>query len=176
MTTQQSTRSTYDVIRTKRDTRAYADRPVPEETLQRILQAGRMAGSSKNSQPVRFVVLREQKRKEELAACGDFATHLPSAAVVVALVLLPDGGPFDAGRAAQNMMVAAWAEGITSCATSMHNQECAARVLGLPADHRVAIALPFGYPAEGGESRPGRPRLPLSEYVHEDRWGATPAR
>ena len=51
--------------------------------------------------------------------------------------------------------------------------KCAAEVLGLPPEHRVAIALPFGYPAEAAESRPGRPRLPLSEYVHEDRWRAT---
>ena len=167
-----ATRSTFDVIRTKRDTRAYAGRPIPEETLRRILQAGRMAGSSKNTQPVRFVVLRDQKRKEELAACGDFATHLPSAAVVVAVVLLPDGGPFDAGRAAQNMMVAAWAEGITSCPTSMHRPECAAAALGLPPQHRVAIMLPFGYPADPDPRppRPGRQRLPLEQYVHEDRW------
>ena len=164
-------RTTFDVIRTKRDTRAYADRPIPEEALRRILQAGRMAGSSKNSQPVRFVVLRDQQRKEQLAACGDFSAHLPSAPVVVAVVLLPDGGPFDAGRAAQNMMVAAWAEGLTSCPTSMHHPECAAEVLGLPPDHRVATALPFGYPAAQDQPRPGRPRLPLSEYVHEDRWG-----
>src|SRR5215217_7430080 len=167
-----ATRSTFDVIRTKRDTRAYAGRPIPEETLRRILQAGRMAGSSKNTQPVRFVVLRDQKRKEELAACGDFAAHLPAAPVVVAVVLMPDGGAFDAGRAAQNMMVAAWAEGITSCPTSMHRPECAAAALGLPPGHRVAITLPFAYPAESESERAGRPRLPLSDYVHEDRWRA----
>src|SRR5215207_3426516 len=165
-----ATRSTFDVIRTKRDTRAYAGRPIPEETLRRILQAGRMAGSSKNTQPVRFVVLRDQKRKEELAACGDFATHLPSAAVVVAVVLLPDGGPFDAGRAAQNMMVAAWAEGITSCPTTMHHADDAARVLRLPPGHRVAITLPLGYPAEDTPARAGRPRLPLDEYFHDEYW------
>lgn len=169
-------RSTFDVIRTKRDTRAYADRPIPEETLRRILQAGRMAGSSKNTQPVRFVVLRDRTRKEELAVCGDFSGHMPSAPVVVGVVLTPGGGPFDAGRAAQNMMLAAWAEGITSCPTSMHRPECAAKVLGLPEEHRVAIVLPFGYPAEGGAGRPGRPRLPLDEYVHEDRWGQTAQR
>ena len=171
MTTHEATRTTYDVIRTKRDTRAYADRPIPEETLRRILQAGRMAGSSKNSQPFRFVVLRDRRRKEELAACGDFAAHLPTAPVVVAVVLVPEGGAFDAGRAAQNMMIAAWAEGITSCPTSMHRQEDAARVLGLPEGHRIAITLPFGYPAADGTGRPSRPRLPLSEYVFEDRWG-----
>ena len=175
MTTKDATRSTYDVIRTKRDTRTYADRPIPGETVQRILQAGRMAGSSKNSQPVRFIVLRDRARKEELAACGDFATHLPTAPLVVALVLTPGGGPFDAGRAAQNMMIAAWAEGITSCPTSMHRPEDAAKVLDLPEEHRVAIVLPFAYPAEDPTGRPPRPRLPLAEYVHEDRWGNTAA-
>src|SRR3712207_2523211 len=92
MTTKDATRSTYDVIRTKRDTRAYADRPIPEETLQRILQAGRMAGSSKNSQPVRFVVLRDRARKEELAARGDFATELAWAPLAGGLLLAPGGG------------------------------------------------------------------------------------
>lgn len=174
MTASSVGRSTFDVIRTKRDTRAYADRPIPKDIEQRILQAGRMAGSSKNSQPVRFVVLRDRARKEELAACGDFSTHLPSAPLAVALVLTPGGGPLDAGRAAQNMMIAAWAEGITSCPTSMHRPDDAAKVLGLPEDHRVAVVLPFAYPAEGGEGRPGRPRLPLSEYVHEDRWRSIP--
>ena len=176
MTTGQAARTTYDVVRTKRDTRSYAERPIPEETLRRILQAGRMAGSSKNSQPCRFVVLRDAEHKRELTACGDFATHLPSAPVAVAVVLEPDGGPFDAGRAAQNMMIAAWAEGITSCPTSMHRPEDAARVLGLPEGYRVATVLPFGYPApvEDGAARPPRPRLPLAEYVHEERWGGRP--
>ena len=169
MTTSEAA-STFDVIRSKRDTRAYADRPIPAETLHRILQAGRMAGSSKNSQPCRFVVLRDLQHKQELATCGNFAQHLPSAPVVVAVVLLPDGGPFDAGRAAQNMMVAAWAEGITSCPTSMHRPDDAARVLRLPPGHRVAITLPFGYPAESAPSRPGRPRLPLDEYMHDEYW------
>src|SRR6476619_1237415 len=114
----------YTAIRTKQDTRAYSERPIPEETVRRIIQAGRMAGSSKNSQPVRLIVIREQPQREAIAGCGDFATHVPSAPLVVAVILMPNGGAFDAGRAAQNMMVAAWAEGITSCPTSMHHQDC----------------------------------------------------
>lgn len=94
-------------IRTKRDSREYDGRPVPEEALQRILQAGRMAGSSKNTQPWRFVVLREEASKRALAGCGQFAKHVPPAPLAIAIVLTPGGGPFDAGRAAQNMMLAA---------------------------------------------------------------------
>jgi nitroreductase len=168
----------YDLIRTKRDTRAYSDRPIPEDTLRRILQAGRMSGSAKHAQPCRFVLLRDRGHKEELAACGDFTAHIPTAPVVVAIATLPDAGQwepvratsFDAGRAAQNMMLAAWAEGVTSCPVTMHRHDDAARVLGLPPGHRVTWVLAFGYPADGAPGREPRPRRPLDEYVHEERW------
>jgi len=160
----------YTCIRTKRDSRAYAPRPIPEEGLQGILQAGRMAGSSKNTQPCRFVVLRDAKRREEVGACGQFAKPVLAAPLAIAIVLAPGGGVFDAGRAAQNMMLAAWAEGITSCPVAMHDREGAARELGLPDEHAVAMVIAFGYP-ESEESRHlGAPRTPLSELVHEERW------
>ncbi len=160
----------YTCIRSKRDSRTYADRPITEESLERILQAGRMAGSSKNTQPWRFVVLRDGARKAELAACGQFAQHVPGAPLVIAVVLTPGGGAFDAGRAAQNMMLAAWADGITSCPVAMHDQDCAARALGLPAEHRAAIVISFGYPKSEASRHRGVPRTPLSELVHEEGW------
>lgn len=157
-------------IRSKRDSRAYADRPIPEDALQRILQAGRMAGSSKNTQPWRFVVLRDPERKAELAACGQFAAHVPAAPLVIAVVLTPGGGAFDAGRAAQNMMLAAWAEGITSCPVAMHDREGAAKVLGLPDDHVVAIVCSFGYPESEASLHRGVARTPLDDLVRYERW------
>jgi nitroreductase len=160
----------YTCIRTKRDSRAYASRTIDDEALQGILQAGRMAGSSKNTQPWRFVVLRDAERKQELASCGQFAKHVPAAPLVIAIVLTPGGGAFDAGRAAQNMMLAAWAEGITSCPVAMHDRECAARVLGLPDDHVVAMVITFGYPESEQSLHRGVARTPLAELVHEERW------
>ena len=160
---------TYTCIRTKRDTRAYQSDPISEETLHRILQAGRMAGSAKNLQPCRFVVLREEARKRELASCGQFAGHIVAAPVVVAVVIPNDGREIDAGRSAQNMMLAAWAEGIASCPVTMHDADCARRVLGLPDTHRVSIVLPFAYAAPV-ESRRTSPRVPLDELVHAERW------
>ena len=160
---------TYTCIRTKRDTRAYQSKPIDEETLRRILQAGRMAGSAKNMQPCRFVVIQEEAQKKELAACGQFSAYIPTAPVVVAIVIPEDGRTFDAGRSAQNMMLAAWAEGITSCPVTMHDAACAQRVLGLPDAHRAAIVLAFGYPASD-EGRRTSPRLSLDELVHRERW------
>lgn len=171
--------NTYDVIRGKRDTKLLDSRPVPEATLRRILQAGRMAGSAKHSQPCRFVVVEEPEQRRALAACGDFTLHLVSAPLVIAIVVLPGSGQwdperavqFDAGRAAQNMMLAAWAEGVSSCPNTMHRNEEAARLLALPEGSRIAQVLLFGYPAGSDNSRPQRPRLPFEEYVHWNRWG-----
>jgi len=159
----------YRCIITKRDTRVYADKPIPPDALRRILQAGRMAGSAKNSQLWRFVLLQDRARREELATCGQFSGHLPKAAAAVAIVMPKGGYDLDAGRAAQNMMLAAHAQGIASCPVSMHDQDCARRVLGLPEEHRIPIVIVFGYPPAAAPA-PGVPRVSLDELVHHERW------
>ena len=160
----------YRMIVTKRDTRAYLDKAIEEEALQRIVQAGRMAGSSKNAQPCRFVVLRDAERKAEVATCGTYAEHLPLAAAGIAICLPPTGSDFDAGRAAQNMMLAAWSMGIASCPCSMHDQECVTGKLGLPEGWRVCVVVALGYPDPDVPLGLGRKRLPIEEYVRYERW------
>jgi nitroreductase len=171
----------YEAVIGKRDTRSFDERPIEDDVLLRILQAGRMAGSAKALEPVRFVVLRDREQKERLAACGLATGHLLSAPAVVAIVLEPEmgvvgapltlfRGPFDSGRAAQNMMITAWGEGIASCPASMHHGDDAARVLGLPEGYVVANCIAFGYPAAADAGRPARPRKPLDDYIHWERW------
>ncbi|MBK7328912.1 MAG: nitroreductase family protein [Dehalococcoidia bacterium] len=174
---------TYDTIVSKRDTRRFSDRPIPPDTLARLVQAARMAGSAKAAQPVRLVLVSDQAQKERLAACGNFTPHIPTCQVAVVFVLVPEAGvigapfaifrgPFDAGRAAQNLMLAAWAEGIASCPASMHHAEQAAEVLGLPEGHVVANVIALGYPADDPDPVLGtRPRMPATDYVHRNRWG-----
>jgi nitroreductase len=163
---------TYQTIISKRDTRVFTDQGIPEDTLRRILQAGRMAGSSKNSQPCRFVVIDDAEVKRNIAKCGDFAAWIPEAPLLIALAV-PDEAPrneYDAGRASQNMMVAAWAEEIGSCPVSMHHVECARETLGLPPNYRVSVVLAFGYRARAPKSVPEAARKPWDEYVRRNRW------
>src|ERR1700674_3237780 len=97
----------------KREVRAYADRPLPPEVTRRILEAGRVSGSSQNRQARRFVVL--ERAKDEAALCVFSPGNLQGAALAVAVVVRSGGpGGFDAGRAAQNMMIAAWNDGVGS--------------------------------------------------------------
>ena len=171
----------YKAIVTKRDTRAYVDKPIEDENLRRILQAARMAGSSKNTQPVRLVVIRDREWLKEIATCGKFSQPLLTARVGVAVCCAPDGSDFDAGRAAQNLMVAAWNEGIASCPTSVHDQPCIREKLGLPQDvedeasgrkgWRVVVIVALGYPEPSVPMSMGRARLPLDDYLHWERWG-----
>jgi nitroreductase len=162
----------YRAIVSKRDTRVFLDQPVPEEALRRILQAGRMAGSSKNVQPCRFIVIDDPAVKGEIAKCGDFAAWIPAAPLLIAVAVSNRStrAEFDAGRAAQNMMLAAWDDGIASCPTSMHHVECAREALGLSDEFHVSTVIGFGYRARAPKHVPEAARLPIDEYVRRNRW------
>lgn len=173
---------TYRAILTKRDTRTISATPLPEETVHRILQAGRMAGSAKNAQPVRLIAITDPEVRANVAKAGRFTPHIPGAALVVAIILVPEfgevgapfslfRGPFDAGRCAQNMMLAAHDMGLATCPATLHDEEMAREVLGLPEGHYCINLIAFGEPT--GERDPnsgGRPRVELGDYVHWQRW------
>jgi nitroreductase len=132
-------------VSSKREVRRYADRPLPEDAVRRVLDAGRVAGSSRNRQARRFVVLSD---REAVAANVYMPGNVLGAALVLAIVTGRKGPTgFDAGRAAQNMMLAAWNEGIGSCPNGIADAEALAGVVGASEDEQVAIVLSFGYPA-----------------------------
>jgi nitroreductase len=165
----------YEAIITKRDTRSYTEKPIGEEALRRVLQAGRMAGSSKNRQPFRFVVVRDKEHMAELAKCGDFSEPLGPATAAIAVCLGPEGMDFDAGRAAQNVMLAAWNEGLASCPVRIHHEDCGREALGLPEGWRIAMVIALGHPDPSVPMSLGRARAPYDEYVHEERWSGDTA-
>ena len=163
----------YRAIISKRDRREYdSRRQIPEAVLARILQAGRMAGSSSNSQPCRFVVLQDQANRDALLPLGRGTAPLGRAPLVIAVLLQKGARDFDAGRAVQNMMVAAWAEGIINCPIGIQEREGARKALRYPDGFEIAICVAFGYPDESqaAPAREPRPRLSLKELVHRERW------
>jgi nitroreductase len=134
-------------IASKREVRAYTDRALPEEAVRRLLEAGRLAGSSRNRQARRFVVLRDGAL-EHAAPTVHVPDNLLGAALAVAIVVRGKGPTsFDAGRAAQNMMLAASGDGIGSCPNGVADAEALAAILGQSDDEQVATVLSFGYPA-----------------------------
>jgi nitroreductase len=133
----------YRALVDKRDQRAFLPRPISDESLRKILQAARMTGSSKNREPNRLVVVRDRATLRSLADMGAWARWLADAAAVIVLVQV-ERHEFDAGRCAQNMMVAAWSDGIGSCPAHLPEAEVG-RMLGVPADCHVNRVIGFGY-------------------------------
>ena len=170
----------WTAISTKRAIREFADRPLAPEHLQRILDAGRLAGSSKNLQRWEFIVCRDREHLMELAVVGPYAGHLAGAAVAIALVTpnpaaadAPLSVMFDLGQAAENMMLVAWELGIGSVPATVYDHDRARRLLGYPPDRHCEYLLSFGYSADDARmTAPRRAggRRPLEEIVHEERW------
>jgi nitroreductase len=176
----------WEAIATIRVVRSFAKRPLEPDHLDRIVHAGRRAGSSKNLQRWTFIVCQDRAQLQALAAVGPFAGHLAGAAAGIALVTpdplgVPDprGDPaplsimWDLGRAAQNMVLAAWELGIGSVPATVYEHEVARRLLGYPADQHCEYVLSFGYPADPTDlTRPPKAggRRDLDDMVREERW------
>jgi nitroreductase len=136
-------------IASRREVRFYADRPLTGDVERRILEAGRVAGNSANKQQRRFVVVESDEAKRQLSETVYTRANITGAALVVAVVTYGKGPTsFDAGRAAQNMLLAAWNEGVGSCPNGMPDRAATASVLGLSEGEEPAIVLSFGYPAK----------------------------
>ena len=170
---------TWNAINSVRVVRRFAPRPLEDAHLQRILHAGRRAGSSKNQQRWAFIVIRDRDQLRALTKVGPYADHLAGAAAAIALVTPDETGArnnsvmWDLGRAAQNMVLAAWELGIGSVPATAHNQRITSELLGLPADRRCNFLLSFGYPADESKlTAPNKPggRVRLEEILHQERW------
>jgi nitroreductase len=171
---------TWEAIDSIRVVRDFDDRPVSDEDVNRIVNAGRRAGSSKNLQRWDFVVVRDRHRLRELSRAGAFAGPVAHAAVAVALVTPDPTQPdqplsvmWDLGRAAQNMVLAGWERGIGSVPATVYEHDLVDKLLGLPADHRCEFILSFGYPVDEtlltAPKRAGG-RVSLAEVLHEEEW------
>lgn len=163
---------TLEAIRTIRSVREFETRPVSEEIITRILNAGRWSGSSKNTQPWQFIVIHDRTILVELSECGDFALHLAGADFAIALVTIADKRTdYDIGRCTGNMMLAAWNDGVGSCIAFMHRGADAKRVLGIPDTNQVHFVISFGYPSEKYIHPPRQGgRVALADILHTDRW------
>ena len=138
---------TYLAIVSLRAIRKYASDPLPDDILQRILQAGRATGSSRNRQPWLFYVVSNRDVLSQLAGTVSSPGNIAGCQVAIALVLTSKN-TFDGGRAAQNMMLAAWAHGVGSCPNRPRNPEEVQRLLGITDEVTIPTILSMGYPAE----------------------------
>ena len=162
---------TYRQILGLRAIREYRDEPLSEDDLTSILEAARWTGSAKNSQLWAFVVVDDPEQRDRLARTGTFTGPVRAAPVTIAIVEEAGGYRFDTGRVAQNVMLAAQSIGVASCPVTLHREDNAAEVLGLPRGATCRFAVALGYPADERSPSPFRGRKSLGRLTHSNRYG-----
>jgi nitroreductase len=162
---------TFDAIRTVLAVRHFKDTPIPEPVVRQIVEAGRLTASAGNSQPWHFIVVRDRetlRRLGQLASTGPYIAQAP-----LAIVVVMDRSPIavsDGSRAIQDMILAAWSQGVGSNWVGFNGLPEVNRFLGIPEEVSVLAILPFGYPVEAvGKGQ--KKRKPLGEVAYNERWG-----
>lgn len=165
--------SAYLAVVSKREVRRYTDVTIPDDVIERMLQAGRATGSALNRQPWRFYVIRDREVLGQLAEAVSAPDNIRNCRIAVAIVMTRPKA-FDAGRAAQNIALSAWADGVGTCPNTPRDLATIRALLNLEEEWEVPTILSAGYPAE-----PLRPldwdpeailnridRKPLNELTH----------
>lgn len=161
-------------LRDLRQVRQYRNDPVPDDVLQDILEVARWTGSSKNTQPWHFIVIRDPETLRSLSEMGNFTAFIAGAPHAIAVVLNgknPGSEFFDEGRVEERIMLAAKAHGLGS-GTAWYAAGDVNELLGVPAPYLVRSIVGIGYPADSlrGESSVQGGRKPLQEIVRYERF------
>jgi nitroreductase len=163
-----------EAIRTRRSVRVYQDKPVPGEKLEKILEAARLAPSARNSQSHKFVIVKSDQLRKELARKGTSESFIGAAPVIIVAVALDpeyvmSGGvpahPVDIAIALDHMTLVAVEEGLGTCWVGAFYQERVKQILGIPEKYKVVALLSLGYPADSPRKKF---RKPLEEIVCYD--------
>jgi nitroreductase len=161
----------FEAVRTVLAVREYQDKPVPAEIVQRIVEAGRLTGSSMNRQPWHFIVVQDRDTLRQLGALAKTGPYTGQAALAIVVVI--QRTPFsvsDGSRAIQSMMLTAWSEGVGSNWVGFMGMTEVKPLLGIPDNLDMLAIIPFGYPARPvGKGK--KNRKPLSEVAHLERFG-----
>jgi len=162
----------FEAARTMLAVREFADKPVPDDVLRRILEAGRQTASARNGQPWHFVLVRERdglRKLGSLVRTGGYTANAAAAVIVAYDKAMAQYGMSDASRAIQSMLLTAWGDGVASNWTGFGGLEGVRNEFGIPETYDVLAVLPFGYPRRriAGEKK----RKPLNEVASAEAFG-----
>ncbi len=159
-----------EALKTRRSIRAYADRPVPREVLEDIVDCGRLAASAINIQPWEFVVVTGAATLRKLAETTDHGRFISGAPVCVVVLCQATKYYLEDGSAAtQNILLAAHAHGLGACWVAGDKKPYAAdicKIVEAPDGLRLVSLIPMGYPAEN----PKKPKRPLADVLHWEKY------
>jgi nitroreductase len=162
----------FDAVRTVLAVRRYRDTPVGPDVVRRIVEAGRLTGSSMNRQPWHFVVVEDRDMLKRLGAAASTGPYIAEAplAIAVAVEKASRFGVSDGSRAIQSMMLTAWSEGVGSNWVGFLGLSDAKTLLGIPDQLELLAIVPFGYPAQPG-GQGNKQRKAIGAVAHRGTFG-----
>jgi len=141
----------FEAIQARKSIRAYQDTPVPREAVERILDAGRLAPSARNTEPWHFIAVTEAEKRKRLAA-GLYAKFIAQAPLAIVVLgdkkASSDWYVVDASLALENIVLAAVNEGLGTCVVGSFNEADVKEMLKIPANLEVIAIIAVGYPKE----------------------------
>ncbi len=167
----------FEAIRVRKSVRSFLDRQISDATLERVLEAARLAPSARNGQEWRFVVVRDKATRERIAVEAARQPFIGTGALLLACCAETDGRimrcgqaayPIDVAIAMDHLTLAAAAEGLGTCWIGSFDELRVKQVLAIPAEVRVVQLMPLGYPADPAPVE--KIRLPMDTIVRYDRW------
>jgi nitroreductase len=162
-------------IAERRSVRSYAPKPVEEDKLLAVLDAGRLAPSATNQQTGKFILVRDPEKLRLLLEASEgqrCVAEAPAAIVACAtgdreMLCGQRTAPIDTSIAFSFMLLRAHELGLGTCWLGRFRADAVKSALGIPEGAEVVAVTPIGYPAE----TPGaRPRLSLGEVVSFDKY------
>ncbi|QHQ63112.1 nitroreductase [Anaerocolumna sedimenticola] len=154
------------VVSLRRAIRKYKTDSVPEDVLQRLFEAMNAAPSGNNHQPYRFIFVRQDNIRREIASKACHQDFLFDAPILVAACCEKDRA-FDTAIAMEHLILAATNEGLGSCWIGWFEREVVRKILNVPDNYEIPILAAIGYADESPEAKP---RKSLSELISYDRF------
>jgi len=161
----------FDTVRTVMAVRDFQNKPVPDDVVNRIVEAGRLTASGSNQQPWHFVVVRDRANLQQLGSLVKTGPYTAKAAFAI-IAAYEEASPLgisDVSRAIQSMILTAWADGVGSNWTGFSGLDHVRNTFGLPDRYDVVGVLPFGYPARAMKGL--KKRKPLQDVASAERYG-----
>lgn len=160
-----------EAVRTKLDVREFSKRAVPAKVVLDTLEAARLTQSGVNSQHWRFIAVRNPDNLRRLADDSTSGRWVSGAAFAVIICTDPSKGYhlIDAGRAAQDMQLTAWDQGVASGLYTGFKQAEMRKDFGIPEGLAPTIVVGFGYSKKSLLGK--KNRMPLTEVAYLERYG-----
>lgn len=161
----------HEAIKNRRSVRAYKSDPIPEQSLRKVLEAARLAPSAHNDQDWKFVIIKDIKKRKQLAQAARSQSFIAEAPVVIAAVALnPErvmscevpAYAINLTIAIDHMTLQAYEQGLGTCWIGAFSQEEVKKILSIPDKYKVVALLPIGFP----DDSPGpKTRKSLEEII-----------